>query len=420
MQSAAGNDDVYLDKVYCSDLVIGMFIQELDRPWLETPFMFQGFPISCDEEIEALQKHCEYVFINRSRGEIDTRFIHTKVESTQSATSRVKAIANKAGSASKYPDTVVVEKELETARKIYEESNHAIEKVFSTAHSDGVLNLEDASKTTSNIVDSVMRNPDAFMLLQCMKSKDRYRYTHAINCCALAATFCRHLGFSKTEIHDISMGALLLDIGIIKVPDSMIAIQGVLNPLSMKLVRHHVNFGLEILDKTPNLPSLVRDMALTHHERINGKGYPNALKAEQIPVCGRIAAIVDCYDAMISNRPHKKRTSPTEAVCAMYSWRNIDFHEDLIEQFIQCIGAYPTGSLVELNSGQVGIVMSQNRVRRLYPKILLILNADGIRYESPSTVDLWEYAQKTKGIVLDINKVVDADELGIDPSDYYL
>jgi hypothetical protein len=104
----------------------------------------------------------------------------------------------------------------------------------------------------------------------------------------------------------------------------------------------------------------------------------------------------------------------------MYSWRNIDFHEDLIEQFIQCIGAYPTGSLVELNSGQVGIVMSQNRVRRLYPKILLILNADGIRYESPSTVDLWEYAQKTKGIVLDINKVVDADELGIDPSDYYL
>jgi HD-GYP domain-containing protein (c-di-GMP phosphodiesterase class II) len=420
MQSAAGNDDVYLDKVYCSDLVIGMFIQELDRPWLETPFMFQGFPISCDEEIEALQKHCEYVFINRSRGEIDTRFIHTKVESTQSATSRVKAIANKAGSASKYPDTVVVEKELETARKIYEESNHAIEKVFSTAHSDGVLNLEDASKTTSNIVDSVMRNPDAFMLLQCMKSKDRYRYTHAINCCALAATFCRHLGFSKTEIHDISMGALLLDIGIIKVPDSMIAIQGVLNPLSMKLVRHHVNFGLEILDKTPNLPSLVRDMALTHHERINGKGYPNALKAEQIPVCGRIAAIVDCYDAMISNRPHKKRTSPTEAVCAMYSWRNIDFHEDLIEQFIQCIGAYPTGSLVELNSGQVGIVMSQNRVRRLYPKILLILNADGIRYESPSTVDLWEYAQKTKGIVLDINKVVDEDELGIDPSDYYL
>jgi HD-GYP domain-containing protein (c-di-GMP phosphodiesterase class II) len=420
MQSAIENDNVFLEKVYCSDLMVGMYIQELDRPWLETPFMFQGFPISCDEEIEALQKHCEYVFIDKARGKIDTSIIHTRVESAQSATSGVKAIANKTGSDNKYPDTVAVEKELETAREIYEESSHAIENIFSTAHSDGTLNLNDASKTTSNIVDSVMRNPDAFMLLQRMKSKDRYRYTHAINCCALTATFCRHLGFSRAEIQDVSMGALLLDIGIIKIPDSMIDIHGVLNPLSMKLVRQHVNFGLEILDKTPNLPPLVRDMTLTHHERINGKGYPNALKAEQIPVCGRIAAIVDCYDAMISNRPHKKRASPTAAVCAMYGWRNVDFHEDLIEQFIQCIGAYPTGSLVELNSGQVGIVMSQNRVRRLYPKILLIQNANGIRYESPNTVDLWEYAQKTRGTVLDINKVVDADELGIDPSDYYL
>lgn len=420
MPSAVENEDVNVEKVNCNDLKVGMYIQELDRPWLETPFMFQGFLISRDDEIDALQRYCEYVFIDRDRGEIDIRITHTRVESTASATSCIKTIANRTGSGSKYPDTVVVEKELETARKTYEESSHTIEHVFSTVHSGGALNLDDASNTTSNIVDSVMRNPDAFMLLQCMKSKDHYRYTHAINCCALAATFCRHLGFSKAEIQEVSMGALLLDIGIIKVPDSMIGIQGTLNPLSMKLVRHHVNFGLEILDKTPNIPSLVRDMVLTHHERINGKGYPYALKAEQIPVCGRIAAIVDCYDAMISNRPHRKSTSPTEAICAMYSWRNIDFHEDLIEQFIQCIGAYPTGSLVELNSGQIGIVMSQNRVRRLYPKILLILNADGVRYESPTTVDLWEYAQKTRGTVLDINKVVDADELGIDPSDYYL
>ncbi|MEA2080962.1 MAG: HD-GYP domain-containing protein [Pseudomonadota bacterium] len=420
MQSAMESDNAYLEKVYCSNLRVGMYVQELDRPWLGTPFMFQGFCIRDDEGIETLQKYCEYVYINRAQEETDPKVTHARVENEQSTTSLIKTIANKAGSDSRYVDTVAVEKELETARKIYEETSRAIENVFKTAHCDGAVNLNDASKTTSSIVDSVLRNPDAFMLLQHIKSKGRYRYAHAINCCALAATICRHLGFSKAEIQNISMGALMLDIGITKLPDSLINVKGALNPLLMKLIHHHVNFGVEILDNTPDLPSLVRDMVLTHHERINGKGYPNGMKGEQIPVCGRIAAIVDCYDALISNRPHKKSISQSEAICAMYNWRNIDFNEDLIEQFIQCIGAYPTGSLVELNTGQVGIVMSQNRVRRLYPKILVILSADRIRYENPSMIDLWEYAQKAKGTVLDIKKIVDADELDFDPSDYYL
>ena len=216
------------------------------------------------------------------------------------------------------------------------------------------------------------------------------------------------------------MGGLLLDIGFTKLPGSLLNTQSALNPLMLKVVRHHVNYGMEILNNTSDLPPIVREMIMTHHERINGNGYPNAMKGEQIPVCGRIAAILDCYDAMISNRPHKKGMSPIAAICAMYNWRNIDFHEDLVEQFIQCIGAYPTGTLVELNSGQVGIVISQNRLRRLYPKILLILSVDGKRYEYPHTVDLWEYSQETRGQELEIKRSVDADDLGIDLSDYYL
>ena len=420
MQSSAEIYDCYLEKVACDDLRSGMYVQELDRPWLDTPFLFQGFYIRDDEEIATLRKCCEYVFVNKAREDTDPGIIHAKKDSTQSASSRVKAIASKAGGSSRYTDTVVVQKELKTARKVHEESRLSIKEIFTTAFSDGTIDLQFTSATTSSIVDSVLRNPDAFMLLQRIKSMDSYKFAHAINCCAVAATFCRHLGFSKAEIHDISMGALLLDIGITKLPDTMLDTQGELNPLSMKLVRHHVNFGIELLDNTPDLPRIVRNMVLTHHERVNGKGYPNALKGENIPVCGRIAAIVDCYDAMISNRPYKEKVSPTDAVCAMYNWRNIDFHEDLIEQFIHCIGAYPTGSLVELNSGQIGIVMSQNRVRRLFPKILLILNADKVRYEHPNTVDLYEHSLKTKGTVLDIKRVVDADELGIDPSDYYL
>ncbi|MBT8116186.1 MAG: HD-GYP domain-containing protein [Gammaproteobacteria bacterium] len=420
MESAKKINDAFLEKVDCNDLKAGMFVQELDRPWLETPFMFQGFRINNKEEIQSLQKYCEYVFINKTRSQVDPRIIHETVDTDSSedtdttVTTRIKLGTNT------YPDTAPIEEELDAARTIYEQSNSAVSEIFSTAGEDGAIDVKEAKKTTTGIVESVLRNPDAFMLLQRMKNKNRYRYTHAINSCALAATFCRHLGFSKTEIHDISMGALMLDVGTTRLPDSLIDMEEALNPVSMKLVRHHVQFGMEILDNTPDLPPVVREMLLTHHERINGKGYPAGLSGDQIPVSGRIAAIIDCYDAMISSRPYRKKISPVEAISILYNWRNIDFQEDLIEQFIQCIGAYPTGSLVELSSGQVGIVMSQNRVRRLYPRILLILTADGNPYESPQMLDLWEYAQQTRSDKLEISKVVDADELGIDPSDYYL
>lgn len=420
MEAAKEINDAFLEKVGCNDLKVGMFVQELDRPWLETPFMFQGFRINNKDEIQSLQKYCEFVFINKTRSQIDPRIIHETVDTDSSedtdttVTTRIKLGTNT------YTDTAPIEEELDAARTIYEQSNSAVTEIFSTAGEDGAIDVKEAKKTTTGIVESVLRNPDAFMLLQRMKNKNRYRYTHAINSCALAATFCRHLGFSKTEIHDISMGALMLDVGTTRLPDSLIDMEEALNPVSMKLVRHHVQFGMEILDNTPELPPVVREMLLTHHERINGKGYPAGLSGDQIPVSGRIAAIIDCYDAMISSRPYRKKISPVEAISTLYNWRNIDFQEDLIEQFIQCIGAYPTSSLVELSSGQVGIVMSQNRVRRLYPKILLILTADGNPYESPQMLDLWEYAQQTRSDKLEISKVVDADELGIDPSDYYL
>jgi HD-GYP domain-containing protein (c-di-GMP phosphodiesterase class II) len=420
MESAKEIDDTFLEKVDCIDLKEGMFVQELDRPWLETPFMFQGFRIKSQEEVETLQKYCEFVFINKTRSEIDPRIIHETADKDPSEDAATTVTTRIQLGTNTYKDIVPIEEELEAARTIYENSNSAVEEIFSSAGDGDAIDVKEATRTTTDIVDSVLRNPDAFMLLQRMKNKNRYRYTHAINSCALAATFCRHLGFSKDQIHDISMGALMLDVGSTRLPDSLIDMEESLNPVTMKLVRHHVQFGLEILENTPDLPPVVREMMLTHHERINGKGYPAGLSGDEIPVSGRIAAIIDCYDAMISSRPYRKKISPVEAISALYHWRNIDFQEDLIEQFIQCIGAYPTGSLVELTSGQVGIVMSQNRVRRLYPRILLILTAEGDPYESPQMIDLWDYSKKTKGEVLEINKVVDADELGIDPSDYYL
>jgi HD-GYP domain-containing protein (c-di-GMP phosphodiesterase class II) len=419
-ESAHDHVSAYLRRISIQDAAIGMYVQELDRPWTDTPFLFQGLRIRNAEELQTLKEYCEFVYIDRERG-IDlpqTRLLSGS--STSSPVPHIMKIANCPHNGIVYPDTVGVEEELDAATSIYQNSYRSIEKMFDVLRQDGVVSMHELRETSNDIVASVLRNPDAFMLLQKLKCKDDYSYTHAVNSSALAASFCRHLGFTRDEIKDIALGALVLDIGIIKLPESILEKSGPLNPISRKLIKHHVGFSLEMLDRITGMPPYAREMVATHHERLNGNGYPDGLEGQQIPLCGRIAAIVDCYDAMISKRPYKRPLSPSQAICELYKWRNIDFHEDLVEQFIQCLGAYPTGTLVELNSGQVGIVLSQNRLRRLYPRLLLILNSDKVHYEKPLVLDLWEHAQRSRGKTLDIKRAIDPETLGIDPADYYL
>jgi HD-GYP domain-containing protein (c-di-GMP phosphodiesterase class II) len=407
-------------KIDTRNLVVGMYIQELDRPWVETPYLFQGFKIKDQSEIDGLQDLCSFVYIDLELG-IDTpiEFDHA-ISNKKPTTEQLVHISRSSSVNSTYTDTTTVEKELDTARHVYHETHEVIGKLFSRIQAGDSISAPEVKSVTNNVVDSVLRNPDAFMLLRKLKEKDAHRFSRAIDTCALAASFCRHLGFPEDELRAISMGALMLDIGTIRLPDTLLNKAGPLTPASIKLVQHHIEFGLEILKYSDGLPKVCTEMLATHHERFNGNGYPNRLKENQIPVSGRIAAIIDCYDAMTSERPYKKTLSPHEAICELYKWRDIDFHGELIEQFIQCLGIYPTGTLVELSSGQVGIILSQNRVRRLYPKLLLILNADKEHYDKPHTLDLWEHAQKYKGKVMEIRKALDPQEVGIDPSDYYL
>lgn len=409
------------------DLAIGMYVQELDRPWLETPFLFQGFTIESQEEINTLRELCDNVYITRdsdsgsgSGSGSDSVTIQWKrpesCETGNTELTRVLDIPHR----STYHDQAQVEDELEPAREIYRECHKTVEVLFDSVRNGQAIEATAIKETVNGVVSSVLRNPDAFMLLRMMKSKESYSYAHAIDSCALASSFCRHLGFPKSELQDIAFGALILDVGIIKIPDDVVNTEGRLSKAAIQLVREHVSHGVELLKHSEGIPSTSLKMVATHHERFNGKGYPNGLEGTEIPVCGRIAAIVDCYDAMTSKRPYKNPLSPHEAINELYKWRNIDFQDELVEQFIQCLGIYPTGTLVEMNTGQIGIILSQNRLRRLFPKILLIHNADNIPYEKPHTLDLWEYSQKNKGHPLEIRRALEPGQVGIDPSDYYL
>jgi len=174
------------------------------------------------------------------------------------------------------------------------------------------------------------------------------------------------------------------------------------------------------LKETDDVNDDVYNMVKMHHERHNGSGYPDGLKCEQITIYGKIAGLVDCYDAMISERVFASALSPHDAIKKFYEWRNIDFQAELVEQFIQIVGIYPAGTLVELSNGMVGVIVNQHRVWRLRPQIMLLLNENKEPLTDFKTIDLFIQTVDEEGNSLDIVKSVEPGMYGIDPKEFYI
>lgn len=387
-----------LEKVQTRDLQPGLYVQQLDRPWTETPFMFQGFFIQCQDDIEELQHYCKYVFveISRSRGE-DTQIGSVSRDAeTRSPASGVVKLRPRTSTAAKsathgrrtYKITRQVEREIATAETIHHEACHAVNTMLMRLRKEGRLDMDMANNAVKTMMDSVLRNPDAMIWLSRMKQFDTYLYQHSINCAILGLAFARHLGLDKQAIYEIGLGCMLCDVGKTRLPGSLLAKPGALQPQEMRIVRGHVEYGVAILDQVKELSGRIRDMVYSHHERFDGSGYPDGLKANAIPTFAKIAGMVDSYDAMISPRPYAKLYSPYDAVRQIYLWRGNLFQPEVVEQFMQVVGVFPTGTLVELNTGAVGVVIAQNEARRLRPRIMLLLDECKRRLPQFQIVDL--------------------------------
>ncbi len=404
-------------KVAVQDLTTGMYVSRLDRPWVETPFLFQGFMLSTATDIDELSRHCDYVYIDADRG-LDAK--QALQEAQQEVDRQVAELVARPVGHQVYPTKTSLEEERAVAKQSYDRLKDSFSTVMDDAESGKPLNLTDTKSAVDDVVSSIIRNPDAFVWLTRLKDKDNYAYTHAIDNCALAANFARHLGLPLTDIRNLALATLLLDIGKIKLPSEMLAKPGKLTEPEFRLMRKHVQFSLELLTGTRGITKDILTTIATHHERHNGQGYPRKLEGGNIPVYGRIAAIVDCYDAITSDRPYAKAMSQHQAIRALYEWRDQDFQASMIEQFIQCLGIYPTGSLVEMTTGEVGIVLAQNAVRRLKPIVMLVLDKDKIAYEFHPKIDLIKQELNESGEPYDIARPLEPGSFGIDPADFYV
>jgi putative nucleotidyltransferase with HDIG domain len=412
-------------KLDVQKLRVGMYVRELDRPWRETPFLFQGFEIRDEDQIRELRRYCQHVFIDtpetqqkaRPRTPAEKVFTENQLIRKQAERDILIEISSHPLLKPTYRDKNTLEQEIGPAQEIHRETRELVYTLLEDVRLGKNINSLGAKKAVGEMVESVIRNPDALSTFAQLKKKDEYTAQHSMRVCILALSFGRHLGFDRNELNLLGIGALLHDIGKMKVPSEILNKPGALNEYEYAQMKNHVPYGVAILEKSSGIPRASIEVARCHHERYSGTGYVNGLKGDQIGLYGMIGGIVDCYDAISSDRTYHTGMSAHAALKKMYEWRHRDFHPSLVEQFIQCMGIYPIGSVVELNTGEIGVVVTMNRVRRLKPRVALVLQPDFYPVQSSTTVDLSDYKTRD-GRPCEIDRVLEPGIYGINPVNY--
>jgi len=403
-------------KLNVADLTEGMYVAQLDRPWLETPFLFQGFEVSEHSEIDLLRQFCRDVYIDISRGSIPAHEMERIVTrrkgspaddfkprpgvSAAKPSLRFRLLATLArfdptgrleqriDRGRDYPIRRTLKQEVPHAAEAYEEALGAVNDVFARVQNGQELDLAAVKQSVDPMIESVLRNPGAMTWFALLRKRDSYTYNHSIATAVWGAVLGRHLGFDREGIEILVTGGLLLDVGKARLPEALLRKEGDLSSYERMQFERHVELGLELVKKTPGVRSEVLDMISSHHERHDGSGYPAGLQGADIPVYGRIAGLIDCYDAMTSQRSYASAMSSYEAIRELNGMAGAQFQKELVEQFVQALGMFPAGSLVELKTGEVGIVVEQNRVRRLRPKVMVVLDANHRPVMDYTVIDL--------------------------------
>lgn len=415
-------------KVTVDELRKGMYVSALDRPWRGTPFVFQGFEITDDAQLAELKQHCQYVYIDdayESGADIGvSKPLPGRAAETEPAEAkrglRLHIVGDEATALRRrrvHADKTTVEQEAKLIRKTHDEAAVLIHTIMDDVHLGKSIDTGRAKKVVGAMAKSVLRNPDALICFAQLKKRDEYTALHCLRVSILALAFGRHLGFEEEELNLLGLGALLHDIGKMRVPDAILSKPGKLSDREYEIMKSHVPMGVEILERTGAIPARALEVTRQHHERHAGYGYMDRLKGDQISEFGAISAIVDVYDAITSDRVYKDGLASLDALKIMYEWRGRDFHPDLMEQFIQCIGIFPIGSVVVLNTAEVGVVRTLNREQRLKPQVVVVLKADKTRYRGLRAVDL-AHETGPMGKPYEITKVVPPSMFNIQPVDY--
>jgi len=527
--------DIRKEQTPVHALAVGMFVCELDRPWLGTPFLLEGLLIEDEKQIATLASLCEFVYVDRtvSLGQyylaaekksiaINRQASHTinhsvvsspstpsarpaETKANQSKEQRsffnvvreiqdfnqhtqqavnhnnpnlnlsylsqeadlsaegtmaslplsklIKADLSRFVSGFKswrpgmrkrshgtsaqqnhdeeFADTAThlhqalleekypVEQEISAIYPSYEKTQLVTREFFNAMAEGQLVDLTKVDETLNDMVDSIERNSDALLWLARLKQTDDYSYNHALNVSIMLMALANFMALPKKQIKDLGMAGLLQDIGKVKIPKELLQKREKITAEEYEIFKKHVDYALTLLEITDNISSTTMIAITQHHERIDGSGYPYELKGKQISLAGQMAGLIDTYCALTTNKAYAKSVYNQFALEKIHALRDTKFDGHLIDQLVQFLGMYPVSSLVELNSGEIGVVIQQNSVRRLQPKLMILLNPDKTKNEFPPTLNLINAPLTPSGEPYKIVRGLPPDSYGLNINTYF-
>jgi HD-GYP domain-containing protein (c-di-GMP phosphodiesterase class II) len=388
-------------KLDARNLRLGMYVCEVDRPWLETPFLFQGFEIKTQADLDAVRQHCEYVYIDQQR--------------TNPARGQPPLPAPAASSGPPKPSPL--SQEVGAARTARKQTTALLRTMVDDIRFGSGVDIQLAKDAVSDCVASILRNPDAMIFLTQMHAKGELISDHAMNTCVYAILVGRLLGLEPKALEELGTCGLVHDLGKVMVPSEILNKPYRLAPEEIATVQRHARFGRDILMSGRNIYSGTVDVAYGHHENLDGSGYPRGLDGSQLNRNCRIVAIVEKYDAIVSPRAHRPARSHLDALNVLNKRvRRNQLDPEIMRCFASYLGAYPPGTIVGLSSGEKAIVLETNPAQRLRPRLLVVRDAE----QNPTCayLDLAIKREDALGAPLKISAVHPPGSFGIDLEGY--
>jgi HD-GYP domain-containing protein (c-di-GMP phosphodiesterase class II) len=380
-----------IKQIRADQLKPGMYIHDLNCGWLDHPFISSSFHVRDQATVDKIvELGIRELYIDTLKG-ADVWKARTQTEVDADLDRRLQEIAEKAA---QKPVVTELKDETVRARRLHGEANKVIRQALEDIRFGQEIRVESVEPVVDSMIESVFRNQDALLPLARLKNLDDYTYEHSVGVAALLIAFGRAMKLPKESIKELALGGLLHDVGKAHIPESILNKPAKLTDDEFARMQSHVAESLRLVHGLPGVGEIARQVIGQHHERFDGSGYPNKLAGKAISLPGQMAAIVDVYDAITSDKVYNRGMAPTQALKKLLEWSKHHFDPQLVQSFVRAIGIYPSGSLVRLDSNRMGVVIEQNEGKLLEPVVRVFYHAGQHHYVPPEIVDLSKVQDK--------------------------
>lgn len=377
-----------IKKVNVGEVCLGMYIHELRGNWLEHPFWRKSFKLDDPKDLQKLiHSGVDEIWIDTNKG-LDVALVTV----TESAKESEFELAKPEPEPTKTPlvvkKQISFDEELVAAKKIHTKAKKVVTSMFGDVRMGKALDVQGAVVLVEDIQSSIERNPSALLSLARLKNANEYTYLHSVAVCMLMIALAKQLKLSESQARQAGVAGLLHDIGKMAIPSQVLDKPGKLTDEEFNVVKQHPQRGWDILKASYQVDDAALDVCLHHHERVDGRGYPEKISGDDLSLFARMGAVCDVYDAISSDRCYKKAWGPAESISKMTAWREGHFDEMVFHAFVKTIGIYPSGTLLKLKSGRLGVVLEQSKKSLVTPIIKVFFSIRANMYIPIEIIDL--------------------------------